>query len=241
MKLLPARAVHGSMKAKKPFLIGIGSKRIVLILLLLINVILANGQKKSSMSVGMFYSLTNLDKYPVAFSSDKILPPAKAAGLSIEFHHILNRHLVGFKFSYGPGFPLYFGDTMVSDFSLQTFSLGYGQQIKLSERIYFRPQIYLGMLSTYVIYTNENNNSLQAISSGNTQEIGLSSTNPSIQGELEFILKFPKKWALGFYAGYQNGIFETAIENRSGKRIPNAKFNPTALSFGLKFYSISLN
>jgi hypothetical protein len=237
MKQLPVNTATGSIKPTRLSVSGIGSNRIVLMLFLLLLVAPVKSQNYSALSVGFNYAATNFNQYPVAFSTAKVKPPSDALGFLIESIHIKNRHVLGVNFSFNYGLLMKDnGDSIKSGFSSQSIMIGYGQQFKLGKRGFLKPMIFAGIQYAYVTFTNQNNNSLQAISSGNTNEISLISANPNLHFEVEYVLTMEKKGAIGFYSAYQNGIFKTPIENLSGARVPNAKFNPTAFMFGIKFY-----
>lgn len=236
MKQLPVNTVLSSIKPTMQSVRSIGSNRIFLMLLLLLNMLQVNGQVYSNVALGVNYSLTNFDQYPVGFSSAQIKPSSEALGFSFEFHNAHNRHLFGLKFLFNSALQNDKNDSLKASFGQSSILLGYGLHFKLTERIIFRPVLYAGLLSNQVTFTNKNNNSLQAISSGNTNELNLVSGNPILLAEFEFIIKLQGRNALGIFGGYQNGILETSIKNLSGAKVPNAKFNPTGFSFGIKYY-----
>ena len=236
MQQLPVNTATGSNRLTMFSVRSIGSYRIILMLLLLLNMLEVNGQRTGSMAFGGNYTLSNFDQYPVAFSSAQIKPSTDALGFSIESHFASNRHLFGFKFSFNSSLHDDKSDSLKASFGQSSILLGYGLHLKLTEGVYFRPVLYAGILANQVTFTNKNNNSLQAISSGNTNELNLVSGNPILLAELEFIFKLQERRALGIFGGYQNGILETSIKNLSGAKVPNAKFNPTGFTFGIKYY-----
>lgn len=183
------------------------------------------------MGFGIGYGYANNDAYPVKFLGNKVEVPASNLLLDFSMGYLgekvkLRADIIWMStVQANPKTELY------GSASSSIFLMYLGTPIINKSAVVLNGLLGFGVQESRYTYTQKNNNSLDSLSSGHTNELGMLLQNVIVSPELELYFK---KSGFSIYTNYMVGLTESKITNLTGNTIGNYGFKTNTFRIGLR-------
>jgi hypothetical protein len=199
---------------------------------ILTNKAAAQNKSKLTMGFGFGYGYANNDTYPVKFLGNKVEVPNSNLVFDFSMGYKSEKVIVRTDFIWmstpqtNPKTEVYGG------VSSSLFLMHAGTPIINKSTIALNVLLGIGVQESRFTYTQKNNNSLDSLNSGHTNELSMLLLNVMACPELELYFK---KSGFSIYTNYMVGLTESKITNLTGNTIGNYGFKPNTFRIGLRY------